>query len=121
MKDDKKDVGFQDDCILFLEHGICAEEHAIQSYISTKDKEWLEIATLVRRNRSKKMYELLPETNDERYCFSKHILGMAMTLKEMGNRYLEDEEKELAKGCFEEARAYESIFKILCEKNGKKV
>jgi len=121
MKEDKKDVGFQDDAILYLEHGICAEEHAIQSYVSTKDKEWLELAITIRRNRSKKMYEMLPETVDERYCFSKHILGMAMTLKEMGNRYLESEEPELAKECFDEARTYESIFKILCEKNEKKI
>lgn len=113
MKNDKKDVGYLDDAILYLQNMIAAENHAIESYVMSKDKMWLDIVTKLRRNRSKRMYELLPESKDERYCLAKHLLACATALKELGNRHLEENEEKLAKECFEEANLYESLFKLL--------
>lgn len=119
---DNKDVGFLDDVLLFLQHGICAEDHAIQSHEMTKDENWLDLAITIRRMRSKWQYRFIPEKNDERYCFTKHCLGMAQTLKEMGNRYTETNEDKLAKECFSDAVLLERMFKFLSEsdKGGKR-
>ena len=119
MKGDKKDVSFLDDAILYLQNAIAGENHAIESYITTKDENWLDIAKKIRRNRSKRMYELIPEGKGELYCFCKHILACAMALKELGNRYIESNEEDLAKECFEESSLYESLFKFLIGGNKK--
>jgi len=116
---DGKDVGFLDDLIFGLEHAIGAEEHAKQSYVMTKDDKWLDIAKKVRRERSKLMYGLIPKTKDETYCFVKHLLGWAMSLKEIGDRYIEDNNLDLAKECFELATLLESLVKLFV-KGGKK-
>lgn len=113
MKDDGKDVRFLDDAILYLQNAIASENHAIESYSTTKDKKWMDIAKEIRRNRSKRMYEIIPKNKDERYCLIKHILACAMALKEMGTRYQEEKNDNLAKECFEEARLYEQLTKLL--------
>lgn len=118
MKGDKKDVGFIDDAIFYLQNMIAAETHALESYVSTKDEKWIDIAKKLRRNRSKRMYRLIPENQGELYCLSKHLLACSMALKELGNRYTEDDEEELAKECFKESTLYESLFKLLI--GGKK-
>ena len=88
----EKDVGFIDDAIFLLEHAIGCEEHAMANYEISKDERWLDILTKLRRERSKLLYELVPETNDETYCLCKHLLGRAMGRKELANRYLEMKE-----------------------------
>ncbi len=118
MEKDKKDVGFVDDAILYIQNMIASENHAIESWGETKDDKWLDILKKIRRNRSKMLYKLVPENKGELYCFSKHILVSAVALKELGNRYTESKEDKLAKECFEEASLYEKLFKLLI--GGKK-
>lgn len=125
MKDKKyklneKDVGFMDDAIYYLENCIHACNHAIESYVMTKKDFWIDIAMKLRRNRSKWMYKFLEgqKVEDERYCLNKHLLACAEALKEMGNRFFEEKQINLAKECFEEAVSYENIVKLLI--GGKK-
>jgi len=120
MENDGKDLGLQDDLLLNCQHLVCSEDHAMQTAIFYKDKkdlkkynDWIELCILVRRNRSKKMYPIIPENSGETYCFVKHLLGACQTCKELGNRYTEKNEMELAKECFQEAVTYERIIKVL--------
>lgn len=113
MKNDGKDVKILDDAILYLQNCIACENHAYESYTSTKDEKFLDIAKRIRRNRSKLMYKIIPQSKAEIYCICKHLLAMAMALKEISSRYSEGDEKELAKECLEEASTYEQLFKLL--------
>lgn len=113
MKGDNYDVGFIDDILFGIEHAIGAEEHCKQSFVMDKDERWLDILKKIRRERSKLMYRIVPQANNESYCTIKHMLGWAMSLKEIGDRYLEERKKNLAKECFELAQLLESVVKLL--------
>ena len=114
----KKDVGFLQDAILYLANAIALEWHCLESYSLTKDKIQLQIAERVRRQRSKFMYQLVPESKNQIYCESKHLLACAVSLKELSNRYVEKGEKELAEECLKDSMDMESIF-ILLNDGGK--
>ena len=113
MEKDKKDVGFMDDALLYIENMVCAEHHAMESWVSSKDEKWMDILIQIRRNRSKMLYKLVPKENSEIYCFSKHILCCAEALKELANRYTERKDFKSAKECLDESSLYEKLFKFL--------
>ncbi len=66
------------------------------------------------------MYDFIKEGNDQRYCFSKHILASAMAMKELGNRYQSMGKIEHAKACFEQSANYEAMFIFVNNNGGKK-
>jgi hypothetical protein len=113
MDNDKKDSGWIFDFMAYLENAIALELHCLSSYSKSRNPLQLEIATKTRRNRSKRMYEFIKESEDQIYCESKHLLACACTLKELANRYLETGEKKLAEECLEESADCEAIFIIL--------
>lgn len=118
MKDDKKDVSMNDDIILYLQNAIACENHCIMSYASSDDKKYLDMAQEIRKNRSKWLYKFVLGEN-ENYCISKHLLVCATALKEMSNRFMEENEKELADECIKEAELYENLFVELNKSGGK--
>ena len=118
MKNDGKDVTEFDDIILYLQNAIACENHCYESYVSTKDKKYLDIAKRIRVKRSELMYKIIPKSKAEIYCICKHLLAMAIALKEISSRYVEDNEQDLAKEFLEEASTYEQLFKLLA--GGKK-
>lgn len=119
MKGDNRDVGWIHDLIFGLQNLIASENHAIESFSSSKKEIWLELAEKIRKNRSKWMRIFIKKANDQRYCFSKHILASSMAMKELGNRYQTQGEKELAKECFEESADYEAMFILINQEGGK--
>lgn len=120
MEGDKKDVGFIQDWIFGMQNLIAAEHHALESFATSKENYWIEIAEMIRKNRSKWMYKIIKESNDQRYCFAKHILASAMAMKELGNRFQSSGDKESAKECFDESATYESMFIFINDKEVKK-
>lgn len=118
MEGDKRDVGYIHDFIFYLQNVIALEHHCLESFSITRDKLQLEIAEKVRRQRSKKMYNFVKESKNQIYCESKHLLACACALKELGNRYLEKDDKKLAEECFNESAEMEAIF-ILINEGGK--
>lgn len=119
MEGDKKDVGFLQDSVNVLGNMINAENHAINSALITKNDLFLEIAEMIRKDRSEILYSLVKENNGESYCLSKHILASANGLKELGNRLIEKDDKIGAKKMFERAETYEKLF-ILINQEVKK-
>ena len=75
MKDDKKDVGFIDDAILYIQNAIACENHAIESYVTTKDERFLDITKRIRRKRSELMYKIIPKTKAEIYIWAGSNFG----------------------------------------------
>jgi DNA polymerase III gamma/tau subunit len=120
MEKDKKDVGFIQDFIFYLQNAIALEHHLIESYSVTKDKIQMDMAERIRRNRSKWMYRFIKESKNQIYCESKHLMAMAQSMKELGNRYIEQEERELADECFQESADCEACFILLNKENGGK-
>ena len=123
MKGDKKDVGFFEDSVFMLQNLTGAEHHAIESFSSSKDKLWIDLNKIIRKMRSKYLYRITKENNEQGYCLSKHLLASAQGLKELGNRYQEDGDDELAKECFDDSQTVEKIIMIVNDidkKGGKK-
>ena len=125
MENDKKDVGWIFDFMYYLQSAVSLEHHAIESLSNSTDKNmkklWLEIAEKTRRNRSKWMYRYISEGGGQKYCASKHLMQMAQSLKELGNRFTERKEYKLAEECFNESQECEAIFILLNEEGGKNV
>jgi hypothetical protein len=119
MKSDKLDVGFFDDAIFCLSNMVALENHSINSYLQTKKKVFLEIAEMTRKDRSKLLYKLVKENNGEGYCMSKHTLAVGISMKELGNRFLEEKDFEMANELFEKAGLYENLFKLINDKEEK--
>lgn len=123
MKGDKFDVGFIEDSLFMLQHLVSAENHAIESFSSSKKKIWSDVNKVIRRMRSKYLYRIVKEENEQGYCLTKHLLASAQGLKELANRYIEDGDAELSKECFEDSQTLEKIIMIINDvdkKGGKK-
>lgn len=120
MQNDKKDVGFLQDFIFYLQNAIACEHHCIESYAISGDKLYLEIAYKIRKERSKWMYRYIKESKNQKYCISKHLMACAQAMKELGNRYIETKEKNLSEECFKDSVDCESIFILINEEEDKK-
>lgn len=120
MEKDNKDVGFLADAMFYLQNAISAEHHCLMSFSLTKEEKWLELAKMIRENRSKYLYMLAPEGKGQSYCFMKHIMACSMATKELGNRFLESEDKKSAEECFKESADYEAMFVLINQQGGEK-
>jgi len=122
MLDDGKDVDMAEDASFFLQHALAAENHCQMSYMSTKDDVWIEIADMIRGDRSKLMYKLIKESKAQTYCISKHLLAMSQAMKELANRYTELKDTQSVKECLEASKNYEALFRLILAdmKGGKK-
>ncbi len=119
MNKDGKDVGFIEDALFGLQNMIAAENHAIMSYAQTKETQWMDIAEYVRKKRSKLLNAITLPNNSQGYCFSKHILAAAQVYKELGNRFMEGRNKELARECFDDAGSFEALFMFINKYGGE--
>jgi hypothetical protein len=120
MQGDNKDVGYIEDSAMILQNQVACENHAHMSYMATKNKKYIEMADIVRKDRSKLLYELIPENKGQNYCIAKHISAIIMGYKELANRKMEFNKIEEAKELLETANNYELLFRLLTTKEGLK-
>lgn len=118
MKKDKfklieKDVGMVEDLIFGLKNLCAIEEHCINSYDMSKDLLFMEILEEVRRIRTKYLSILTKEDNFQGWCISKHLLCSAMSIHEVGTRFLSTDQKNKADLCFKDSSDLIKIFMIL--------
>lgn len=119
MENDNKDVGFIEDSATLIQNAVAAENHAQMSWISTKDDFYLELSDMIRRDRSKLMYSLIPESDAQDYCIVKHTLVMAQNYKELANRCTELKLIDQAKENLEAAGRYEALFRLIRDRKKK--
>ena len=119
MKNDKKDLGFIDDSLDLICDLACAETHCARTFIQTKDKDFLELLSMFRRDRSELLYSIIPENYGESYCLVKHILKVSRNWEELANRLIEENNLELAKEYLEKSLMYRNVAKLISEKGGK--
>lgn len=118
---DKKDVGFIEDALNVIENMVCAEHHCANTYVQTKDKDFIDVLTMIRRERSKLLFKIVPENMGELYCLNKHMSAVIEGYKELANRMLEDGETETAQEYIELSKKYEDLLILLnTEKGGRK-
>ena len=121
MENNTKDVAFIQDFLFFLENSIALENHCLQSFGETNDKIQLQLAEKIREIRSKIMYRIISESRNQSWCEVKHLAGVCMSLRELGNRYLTDGKKDLAEECYKDSNYLEGAIILLIgkeEKNG---
>ena len=101
MVDEKLDLSWKEDLTMAVMNLISAEEHASQSFITSKDEKWLKVLEELRKIRTRWM-ELLVKEDDKRsqvWCLSKHLLASSMRLSEVSNKLKElqrnDESKKM--------------------------
>jgi hypothetical protein len=121
MINDGKDVGFWHDFISYLQHIGAAEHHALESFCETGDKTYFELNKKLRTMRSHWMYKHIPTGKGQLYCETKHLAIVAQNLKEMSNRYVEENDIVSAEKCLKESQEIEAIIILLnTEKKEKK-
>lgn len=111
----KYDLGWVDDaitCLLDLTH---IEIHSWKSFNQTKDKEWLEINDLARKERTELLEKICDKEllkKSELWCFSKHSLRVIGSYIELGNRSYTKGNLEEAIFYFDKASTWLGIFLI---------
>ena len=120
MENDGKDVGMIQDFLFFLQNAVAMEHHCLESFGTTKNEQQYQVAEKVREIRSKWMYRIIKDSQDQIYCETKHGSGCAQGLKEMGNRYASIGNEDLAKECFNDSQIFEAIIVLINELTGGK-
>ena len=116
MENDNKDVGFFEDFSFFLKNAIAFENHAEESFKSSKNNIQKELKEKIRRVRSKWMYRFIKDVpNEQIYCESKHAEACAMALGEMASRFHEQGNEAYSREALEDSMTFEAIFYLINE------
>lgn len=115
MKNDNKDLSYIEDCLNCIADLYNAETHALATFSQTKNYDFIEYAEILRQDRSKLLYEITPENQGETYCLLKHISGAIRMLQELGNRKLEDGQKDYAQELFDKSDKYKKIAMLITQ------
>jgi len=112
-KNNEKDVGFMMDIITGVADCVHAEHHALRSFSSTDNKQFIDLARKLREIRSFVLYKFVPDKKGELWCITKHLSGVTKALEEWGNRFLEEGDQESAETCFRYMGDIEAYILIL--------
>lgn len=110
MIEEKVDLSKDEDLSLAVMNLISLEEHFFFSAEKTKKEEYFDLLEEIRETRKEMMKKLLPKTEGESWCISKHLLSASMRLIEVGTKLQSDGKKEEAKDAFDRAYKMYSIF-----------
>lgn len=110
------DVGFIDDMLGFIEASTGSEKHCASSYAETGDASWLQLLKKIRRDRGEALSLIIPKSDAQLYCYSKHTARMSEHAIEIANRFNEEGNDEMAKEYYQKADVYEKTIKFLIEK-----
>ncbi len=104
------DISKDEDVSLAVMNLIGAEEHLFFTAEKTGKPEYLELLNEVREERKKMMKLLLPKTEGETWCMSKHLLSASMRMMEVATKLQTEGRKDEAKDMFDGAYKVYSMF-----------
>lgn len=81
-----KDLSLNAEIAFVVANQIQVEEHSFKSFQDTGDKFYLDLWDESRRMRGKLMKEIVPLTDGEQWCASKHILSIFYRLAECSSK-----------------------------------
>lgn len=104
------DLSSDEDLALGVMNLIGLEEHLFFTSEKVQKPEYLAMLADVREMRKEMMKKLLPQTEGETWCASKHLLSASMRLMEVGTKELGKKNEAEAKLMFDRAYHLFSLF-----------
>ena len=104
------DLTTDEDLSIAIMNLIGIEEHMFFTAEKTGKPEYFDILAEVRANRTKLLAKMIPKTEGETWCISKHLLSATMRLMEVGNKLHSSGNKIEAKEIYEKAYEMYSLF-----------
>ena len=104
------DLSTDEDLSIALMNLISIEEHLFFTAEKLKKPEYFDLLSEVRAVRTRLMKKMIPQTEGESWCISKHLLATSMRLIEVGNKLQSSGNKVDAKEAYESAYEMYSIF-----------
>jgi len=104
------DLTTEEDAMFAAMNLISLEEHLFMTYVKTKKDIYLELHDEIRKLRREIMEKLVKNTEGELWCVSKHLLSVAMRLKEVADKV---KDEKFRKKLYESSYDMLKIFKLL--------
>lgn len=104
------DLTTDEDLSIAIMNLISIEEHMFFTAQKTGKAEYFDILAEVRANRTKLLAKMIPKTEGETWCISKHLLSATMRLIEVGNKLHSSGDKANAKEIYDRAYEMYSLF-----------
>lgn len=109
-KSGSMDISTEEDLSVAIMNLIGIEEHFYFTAQKTGKPEYYEFMDQAREERKKYLAKLLPKTEGEAWCLSKHLLSTTMRLIEVGTKLYHQNKKDEAKELFDSAYKMYSMF-----------
>ncbi len=109
-KSGEVDLSTDEDLSIAVMNLISLEEHFFFTSAKTGKDDYLDLLLKVRELRKSLLKRLIDKHEGETWCISKHLLGAAMRLIEVGTKLYSDNKKNEAKEIFDKAHEIYSLF-----------
>ena len=104
------DLTTDEDLSIAIMNLISIEEHLFFTASKIGKPEYFDLLAEVRANRTKLLAKMIPKTEGETWCISKHLLSATMRLMEVGNKLHSSGDKVGAKEIYEKAHEMYTLF-----------
>lgn len=104
------DLSTEEDLSIAVMNLISLEEHFFFSGAKTGKGEYYDMLHEVREIRKSLLARMIPKTEAESWCISKHLLATTMRLMEVGTKLQHEGKKEEAKTVFSQAYSCYNLF-----------
>ena len=104
------DLSTTEDLSLAVMNLVSLEEHLFFTGAKTSKKEYYDLSNQVRKMRKKLMQKLLPQTEGEAWCATKHLLATTMRLIEVAQKLRSEGKREESDERFADAYQVYAIF-----------
>ncbi len=95
------DLSMDEDLAIAVMNLISLEEHFFFTGSKTSKPEYFDLLNDVREMRKQLLARMIPKTEGESWCISKHLLATTMRLMEVGTKLNSSGKKEEARDMFE--------------------
>ena len=109
-KDNKLDLSADEDLSIAIMNLISIEEHFFFTAKKTGDDKYLDLLNEARSMRKDLLKRIIPDSEGEVWCISKHLLAGSMRLMEVGTKMLGRGKKKDADEMFEKSYNLYSLF-----------
>ncbi len=104
------DLSTEEDLSIAVMNLISLEEHFFFSGVKTGKGEYYDMLHQVREMRKELLARMIPKTEAESWCISKHLLATTMRLMEVGTKLQHEGKKDEAKSIFAHAYSCYNLF-----------
>lgn len=104
------DLSLEEDLSIAVMNLISLEEHFFFTAKKTDKSDYLDLLAQTREIRKRMLGKMIPQTEGETWCISKHLLAASMRLLEVGTKYQTDKKMKEAKEAFDDSYRLYSLF-----------